>query len=323
MATIADGVSQPQLWDFWGNIKADLKFFVKNNIYYRKKYKLVRAKQLNIFYLVFDPTKKHAGIADRLKAVVSCYNVAKANGFKFKVVFETPFHLSSFLTPQYAWEASMNDLEYSLLDTKVINEVSWRRIKKLKNNKQYHCYCYTGNVMPRVFPDTGRKWRDLFFELFKPSELLENAYKKIKPTDDNYVSVHFRFVNALERFENTFFDNHIDNSRKRKELIERCKKGLFEIAKENPETIIYVFSDSKVFIESLEGLPFRTFGSKDIGHISENSNNISQLRSFLDLYVMSKGKAVYRCCASELYSISHYALLAATIGDIPFYDQKV
>lgn len=34
-------------------------------------------------------------------------------------------------------------------------------------------------------------------------------------------------------------------------------------------------------------------------------------------------KAVYRFCAPEIYSISHYALLAATIGDIPFYDLDV
>lgn len=135
--------------------------------------------------------------------------------------------------------------------------------------------------------------------------------------------MHIRFVNALEQFEKTFFDNHLKEQKQLDALIERCKAGIKNIIDENRETPVYVFSDSKVFLNSLEDLPVHTLDSSEIEHISSTSSDSSTLKTFLDLYVMSQSQAVYRFCAPELYSISHYALLAATIGDIPFYDLDV
>lgn len=50
---------------------------------------------------------------------------------------------------------SLSDLEYSLLDTKIINETNWHKISTLKPNKQYHCYNYAGNDIPWQFEDTA------------------------------------------------------------------------------------------------------------------------------------------------------------------------
>ena len=84
-----------------------------------------------------------------------------------------------------------------------------------------------------------------------------------------------------------------------------------------------MFSDSKVFLNSVSDLPIHTLDSSAIQHASDTKGGDSTLKTFLDLYVMSQSQAIYRFCAPEIYSISHYALLAATIGDIPFYDLDI
>ena len=132
----------------------DIKNFIKNSAY-RIKYRPIRAKRKNVYYCVFETHKKHAGVADRLKTVITQYNNAKACGYEFKLFWETPFRLSDYLRPKYNWEATWDELEYSLYDTKILSEVSWRRIKELKKNKQYHCYRYAVGSLERSCSNTG------------------------------------------------------------------------------------------------------------------------------------------------------------------------
>lgn len=254
---------------------------------------------------------------------MSCYDLAKSNGYQFKLFFESPFHLEKFLKPKYDWVATLEDLEYSLRDTRIIDEHYREKPLKLIPNKQYHCYNYDGHHMPRIFPDTGYKFSELFHELFEPCEKLKQAYSDFKIKEKEYVSCHLRFVNALEKFENTFFENHLKTQEERNSLIKRCKDGISQVMKKNQGKEVYVFSDSKVFLDSLSDMPVKVLPYEHIGHVSEGVKEDATFKSFLDLYIMSKGIAVYRFCAPELYSISHYALLAATIGDIPFDDIKV
>lgn len=303
-------------------LKEDLKNIIKNSRY-RFKYRFFRAKKRNLLYFVFEPNKKHPGLADRLKAIMSLYNTAKFCGYDFKLYFETPFKLSDYLKPKFNWEFSLDELEYSWIDTKIVSETNWRKIGKLKPNKQYHCYRYAGNELPRVFNDSGYRWCDLFNELFEPSEKLNVAYQRLAIPPKSYVAVHLRFVNALEQFENTYFDNHLKTQDERDMLIERCRKGIMQIKDSNKDKEVYVFSDSKVFLEKLKDLPVKTLDPNFIGHVSEKSNPDSQLKTFLDLYVMANSSIVYRIIAPEMFSFSYYAVLAATIGDIDCVDIRV
>ena len=318
------GIYIPQFNDKVNFLKSDIKNFIKNLKYRKKLFRSLRAKQHDIFFMVFDPERGHPGLADRLKAVISTYNIAKKNHYRFKLYFETPFRLSDYLAPQFNWEAHPADLEFSLLDTKLFNECNWHNRNRLVSHKQYHCYQYSGNVMPRMFADTGYKWADLFRELFRPSDMLEAAYRKLWIEPKSYVACHLWFVNALEKFEDTFFDNHLDTEAAREALIARCKEGIREVQKANPGMDVYVFSDSKCFLDCVDGMNgVKVLEHSHIGHISNQNTEASHLKTFLDIYVMSQGRAVYRFSAPELYSISHYALLAATIGDIPFYDVMI
>ena len=236
-------------------LKYDIKYFL-HNLRYWSKFQLKRASKKNVLYFIFEPDVPHPGLADRLKAVISLYNVAKANGYEFKFYFETPFRLSDYLMPKKDWEYVLSDLEYSLIDTRIINETSWHKITSLKPNKQYHCYNYAGNDMPWQFKDTGYTSHDLFQELFSPSTLLLEAYNDLNITDENYISVQFRFVNALEQFEGyTFFDNHLETEEERQQLIKKCRNCITDIIAENEGKAIYVFSDSKTFLDALDEDP--------------------------------------------------------------------
>lgn len=306
----------------WLFVKADIKNFIKNSIY-RLRYRLCRAKRRDTYYCVFETNKKHAGLADRLKTVILQYNVAKASGYKFKLIWETPFKLSAYFKPRFDWECSIDDLEYSLIDTKIISEVGWHKYKLLKPGKQYHCYRYAGGYPPKTLPLTGYKWVDLFNELFEPSEKLLSAYRSLNLPEYSYVAVHIRFVNALEKFENTYFDNHIESEEKRKDLIHRCKNGIMDVVHENKGKIVYVFSDSKVFLDNIGDLPVEVLNHDDVCHVSENSNADTHLKTFLDMYVISKACAVYRFQAPEILSTSGFSMVASNIGDIPFFNKRI
>lgn len=304
-------------------LKYDIKYFL-HNLRYWSKFQLRRASKKNVLYFIFEPDVPHPGLADRLKAVISLYNVAKANGYEFKFYFETPFRLSDYLMPKKDWEYVLSDLEYSLIDTRIINETSWHKITSLKPNKQYHCYNYAGNDMPWQFKDTGYKWHDLFQELFSPSTLLLEAYNDLYITDENYISVQFRFVNALEQFEGyTFFDNHLETEEERQQLIKKCRNCITDIIAENEGKAIYVFSDSKTFLDAIDDMPVKILNHNNLGHTGVKQQQETTLKTFLDLYVMSKSEKIYRVRAKELYNLSCFALLASRMNNVPFIDKDI
>lgn len=322
MAKDTDGLNMPVLKTFLRNIKYGMMPYIKRLKYFSKcRFRKVVNK--NVFYLIFEPGKKHPGLADRIKAIISCYDWAKMNGYQFKVYFETPFRLCEYLKPQFDWCCSLDEVEYSVFDTKFVEEHFRENPIELEKDKQYHCYTYDGHHMPRVFPDSNYRFSDLFHEMFEPCDEIKKMYLEYGIKEKSYVSCHFRFVNALEKFENTFFENHLETQEEREQLIHRCKKGLLKVIAENKDKDVYVFSDSKVFLDNIGDIPVKVLPHDDVCHVSEGAKDASTLKSFFDIFVMSKGSKVYRFCAPELYSISHYALLAATIGDLSFNDVNV
>lgn len=122
------------------NLRRNLPYALKMNVGGHDK---------NVFYFVIAPHIKHPGLADRMKAIVDCYNIAKMNGYQFRIVFKIPFHLEDYLLPhEVEWVADYADLHYSLRGTKFFNELnfvkedSWKGRTTLKKNKEYHCYSY-------------------------------------------------------------------------------------------------------------------------------------------------------------------------------------
>lgn len=123
---------------------------------------------------------------------------------------------------------SIENMKYSKIDTRFFKERYSDKLIILKKNKQYICNRFEGHNMPKIFPNTGRKWCDVFHEMFEPSEVLQTAYTKLGIPSATYVSCHLRFANALEKFER-FYDNELPTQEAKELLIQRCKKGIMEI----------------------------------------------------------------------------------------------
>lgn len=298
-----------------GHYYMDMKF-LKRNCTYLPKFRLNATYSKDAFVFVIDPKFKHPGLADRLKGIVACYNFAKKNNYNFYILYKHPFYLEKYLLPnQVNWVKEYGDLNYSIGHTVFYNETSWHADKSLKKGKEYHCYNYTGDLLPKVFSDTGEEWASLFNELFVPNDEIKNSISQTGFKDKSYVAVHLRFVNALENFEGNYY-NALSTQEEKDNLIKRCKDGLMEIKKKNSNQEILVFSDSKVFLNSIQDLPVRTLDSSSIGHVSFTHSDDSVVKTFLDLFMMSRASKVYVVHAPELYNSSCFALVGARIGNI-------
>lgn len=293
---------------------------LKRNFRYIRKCGFRKLKAPDTFFFVIDPSFKHPGLADRLKAIIAAYNQAKQNHLDFKIIFKTPFALEDYLNPAMVsnnWKADFSDLEYSLQGTRFVNEENGWQLHA-KAGKQYHCYNYKGDLLPLVFADSGFSWHELFAELFVPSKEIQQAIKNVGLEARTYDAVHLRFVNALENFEEGYY-NGLPSEKEKQNLILRCKKGIRKIINQQGGTKqIVVFSDSERFLNSLSDLPVITLDSSSLGHISFTNAHPQIVKTFLDFFVMSRANKVYRIASREMYLSSCFSLCAARAGNVEF-----
>ena len=63
---------------------------------------------------IYDGKIKNGGLADRLRGIVSVYEVCKELGIEFKLIFTSPFKLQQFLEPNNVdWRIAEQELNYS------------------------------------------------------------------------------------------------------------------------------------------------------------------------------------------------------------------
>lgn len=305
----------------------DIRYCIRNLKYYRKMYFFRKDIDTdnNVVYFIIDSNIKHPGLADRLKAIVGSYYIAKLNNFDFKIIFDHPFKLNDYLIPNiHNWVCDKKELSYSLQNTRLIYYDGENIPKLRKKIKQYHIYCYIGYdiLLRRNIPNYKELWGNLYRELFKPSLILKNELDKYSFHSDKYIAIHLRFVNALQHLEEGYF-NELSSDNQKENLIQRCYSGINEIMKRNPKKKILIFSDSNLFLNRIKAdLPVIVLEGQ-IGHISfaENADYVV-LKTFLDFYMISKAESVICIIAPEMYytAFSYYASL--TEG-IPFEECHV
>lgn len=158
-----------------------LRYYFRNLHYYWQLYSFKKDREVsgNTLYFIIDPNIKHPGLVDRFKAIVGLFYVAKINGFDFKVIFNHPFKLEEYLSVnKYNWIANQSELSYSLQNVRLIPYNGSGKIPRLsKTIKQYHVYCYIGYdiISSNHVLDAESVWRNLFLELFKPSQALNEC----------------------------------------------------------------------------------------------------------------------------------------------------
>lgn len=289
-----------------------------------KKYSIGHINKKNTFFFIIDPQIPQPGFADRIKAIVYAAHKAKMSGLSFHLIWDG---LTKYLEPSKNidsyknWISDFSDLEYIFNGTK-----NWSLYLGKKNSlpplkrkgKQYHCRFYCGNMAPFRFEDNGDLWNEEYNRLFKETEFLNYCIKSSGLYEKKYISVHLRFVNALENFEKDFNNNL--SKEEQKHLIIRCKDAINLIKEKNQDKDVAVFSDSKVFLDSLKDMDVIVLDSNNIGHIGmDNHNNVDTLgKTILDFYLISRSVKVYSIGCKEIYANSGFPQIAALMGNVPF-----
>ncbi len=296
----------------------DFRYGIRNRKYYSALYSWKKDKEVegHTVYFIIDPQISHPGLADRFKAIVGTYYIAKQNGFDFKILFSHPFSLNDYLRPaSRQWIATKEELSYSRRNSRIIAYNGGGKVPRLnKSVKQYHVYCYIGYDILETnrIGNYQQLWGKLFRELFRPAPVLEKALQEYSAIlqENEFIAVHLRFVNALEPFEENQF-NFLDQEQK-EGLVQRCLEAIRTIQKQYTGKKVAVFSDSAVFLKRVrEELPVTVLDG-EIGHISFNAADHVVLKTFIDFYMMSRAQHVIYILSPEMYPtvFSYYAALA-------------
>lgn len=263
-----------------------------------------------------------SGLADRLKCFVSSYIIAKENNYDLKILHTCGFSLENYLTPNIIdWRISEEEVSYGLNKSRIA--MILYKIPKLHSKiQQWHIYG-AQNIIPHLPADTPYNWHEIFWKLFKPSHHLSrlveksltstlgNGWEKI-----NFIAVHVRFLDFLEKVENT--KSMVRTSlQERAEMIHSVHVTLSYIHGQYPDSKILLFTDSPSFLKS--NLPEYVLTLEgNIGHISTHKKNQSVIdKAFIDLFSIAKAKLVYNIVGPGLYS-SQFSEIGASIGNIPF-----
>lgn len=284
----------------------------------------------NKVYMMFDGRIDQAGLADNLRALSSVYYLCKKYGKNYKIVFHHPFHLEKFLKPnKYNWE-EREGVE-ALMQTKMKDVValSYNSIFGDSNKdlqRKYLERIISESRMPiRLYTNTfcyDEYFYDNFNELFKPTTYLERLIEEqMSLIGGNFISASFRFANLMGDIDDNYGKELTEEGKMK--LMLQCSKSIEQLHEVHQGMRILITSDSKKFLNMIQSsLNFVYVIPGDIGHVAHNGEDSVVLKTFLDLFVISKAEHVYMVRSSIMYK-SGFSLRAAKIGNRPFSEIKI
>jgi hypothetical protein len=295
-------------------------------MYYGRKINFASNDDKGRIIMCFDGLFSHGGLVDRLKAIVSFYEVAKILEYDFYIQFNHPFRLLHFLKPNAInWEIKEKELKYNPFNTKVIylmdnfevNPLELIKNLKAKTFLVYSNIDYLGTIhKENTETENQQIWHANYNELFTVSNELNKEIQKL-PHDDRIV-FHSRFTSLMGDFKDTT-DVVLDENFK-KRLIDDLIKKMKEVVVLHPSKKVYVLSDSIVFLDHikqntsfavLEGSP------KHIGMKNNDADLESHYKTFVDFYFMTKSDTLYLLKLDKMYS-SGFSKYAAIVGNKKF-----
>lgn len=264
-----------------------------------------------------------AGLADRLKAMVSSYIIAKENGASLYIYHDLGFQLTDYLLPNSVdWFIEKEDISWGL--NKVHNLWFTSEVKKIKTGKKEIHPHFTWDVTAKLNDELKQKYSFYccFHRLFKPSPKLssqiDNTFATCGLVENNFVAVHARFLDFFETVEtkdDTAFTRHA-SPEEQVNMLESMKKTLRMLHEKTGKSIV-LFSDSKTFL-SAEHEPYVMIIPGEVGHVyAKGDNSDVVMKAFLDMFVISKAASVYNIVGDGLYP-SGYSYMGARIGNKKF-----
>lgn len=292
--------------------------------HYIKYFSLKPPNQKQII-VCFDGLFPHGGLVDRLKGIISFYQIAQTLGYDFKINFNNPFDLSLFLQPNNVdWQIDINNMRWHPTKTKtlyLVNNFDANPLKLIKNSKAKQFYVYANIDYSKTnFPDLNteqleHKWRADFNQLFKKSELLEAKLNAITTTP--FISFHSRFTTLMGDFKDTTtkvlsVDEQDDLCNNLVTIINRVKAAHNKNAFVFSDSINFInFVKQKVQVSSIEGQPFH------MDNFNNNNNTDGHLKTLIDFFMIAKSDTVYFLNVKPMYN-SSFSKYAAIVGQTNF-----
>ena len=297
--------------------------------YYRNK-KLIRTifcERTGPKELIFceDDFFVLGGLCDRINGMVSLFKHCKASGIPFKINFVKPFNLQNFLVPNtYNWIVNPSCVNYDCSHLRFIPmlDLNWRNFE--------HYF----SVQEKNIQDIIRKWKkgsmvcwsnahvvrkeefsELFFELFKPSKVVQNEIDaNIKRIGNEFIGVTIRFQNRLGDFKEA--DVCELPQTKKDDLIKRCEQKVIEIHLSNPNKKILLTSDSRSFLNIMDRYDFIYTIPGKLIHMSYTLEKDvdSYIKGFVDLLMLSKAETIYLLITDDMWR-SGFPETASFIGN--------
>lgn len=265
------------------------------------------------------------GLADRLRAITTLFQLCKKMNIGFRINFIYPFNLIEYLQPvHYNWSIAEDELSYNIKYSKPLFYCQLHKSiskflanKFIKSNyKQLHFYT---NIK---IDDSD--YGALFKELFRPANKLQELINfHLNQINGDFISASFRFIGLFgdtdEKNAGSYLPKKPLTDNEKNDLLIRCIDHLKEINAENSHKKIFVATDSPTFLTEAEKLDFIYLIPGEIEHIdiSKGSNENAYMKVFLDFFLMAHSKKIYSIVDGLMYR-SGFPYYASLYNNIPY-----
>ncbi|OEK08858.1 hypothetical protein A8C32_00855 [Flavivirga aquatica] len=293
--------------------------------YHSKQFSFKTYKGKKRIIICFNGVLPHGGLVDRLKGILSFYEISKILDYDFFIQFNNPFPLDAFLEPNLVpWRIDEAAIKYNPIGTKLIyavNNFDANPLEEIKKARAHTFIVYANIDYLKIFYPKKNvevletKWRLNFNELFNKTIHLKTKLNNIEK--DKYISFHTRFTSLMGDFKDTTKLVLLDDEKEA--LCLKLQKKIKTILSINNHKC-YAFSDSINFLNKIkqketvnlvEGSPFH------MDNFTKESTLDAHLKTLIDFFMIANSEVVYFIKIDKMYH-SSFSKYAAIIGDKPF-----
>lgn len=263
--------------------------------------------------MLFDSSARYGGWIDRVKGIISAYELARLTGRQLRLYAGPPFPIAELLRPAtFDWRIEPRELRWNPLNTSF--HVSRDRISPaflaLREASHPNLFVDTNlDYLPRLHPERDPAqlralWSERFHELFalEPALEAEVAAHAIPGA----TAIHARFTGLLGDFTDVV-DNALAPA-EREALLGQCIERVRARAVRGGPLL--VFSDSPTFLSRAAELANVVVVPGTPAHIDRTSSPRETLRkTLLDFFVMTRCARIVLLRVGPMYpsAFSRYA----------------
>ena len=278
--------------------------------------------------MIFDPSTKYGGWIDRVKGMISVYELARLTGRTFQVHAGPTFPLDELVEPStFDWRVRREALHWNPFETGFhVSRDRWvQDFAALRSSRWKTMFIETNlDYLSRLHPHLDEHaiqvmWGERYRALFKLSDSLERDVRAL--VDSSAIAVHGRFTSLLGDFKDVT-SKTLENAR-RHELLDSCLARVEEIARTHATRRIIVFSDSITFLRAAEKVATNvvTIPGQPT-HLDHESRVKDSLRKTLvDFNVMVRCEQIVQLRLGEMYD-SNFSRYASYVRNVPFVQLK-